>query len=80
VKKVANQYTSFYLEDLQKIILTEAMTSMGAPKLHTPKNSIVADDTEAVNDRIAHYNDGIREFALKLISALEKLADGGDEE
>ena len=73
---MANQYKSFYLSDLKMMILKTFIDGMLSVKS-------LSDNTKshrAMNERIAIYNDGLRDMAQNLIFALENEAekDGDD--
>jgi hypothetical protein len=76
---MANEYKSYYLKDLIQIINQAAVSIMMQPqKLFLGEQAQKVENLAHLNDRIAHYNDGVRSLAVYLAMALEK--DGGSDE
>lgn len=76
---MSNQYKSYYLKDLQDIINKSAIAIMMQPqKLFLGDQVNKVESLQQLNDRIAHFNDGIRSLAVYLTHALEK--EGEDDE
>lgn len=76
---MSNQYKSYYLKDLQDIINKSAIAIMIQPqKLFLGDQVQKVESLQQLNDRIAHFNDGVRSLAVYLVRALEK--EGEDNE
>ena len=76
---MSNQYKSYYLKDLQDIINKSAIAIMMQPqKLFLVDQAQKVESLQQLNDRIAHFNDGVRSLAVYLVRAIEK--EGEDDE
>ena len=70
---MANSYKSFYLKDIQHIINQAAIELLMQPqKLFLGEQAQKVESLTNLNDRIAHYNDGVRALAVYLSNKLEK--------
>ena len=68
-----NKYHSFYLDDIERIVIKESMFMMRSPATMAT-NGI---DVQQHNDRIAFFNDGIRKMTTQIIEDLRKIAEEG---
>lgn len=76
---MANEYKSFYRKDLEEIINKSAIAIMMQPqKTFIGDQAQKVESLQQLNDRIAHFNDGVRSLAIYLAHALEK--EGEDDE
>ena len=76
---MSNKYKSFYMNDLADIINKSAIAIMMQPqKLFIGDQEKKVESLQQLNDRIAHFNDGVRSLAVYLARALEK--EGEDDE
>ena len=78
---MANQFKSFYLEDIITIIDRLAMESMMIPVFEGKKPDGMSRSLAEIsnyNSLIAMNNEGIRDFAIQLKEALRKEAEAGD--
>lgn len=68
------KYDSFYREDIERMINDQALKTMLSPvrKMNTVQQN-ETESFERVNDRIAQYNEGVRAFAMVLISELGRM-------
>lgn len=68
------KYDSFYRDDLERMINDQALKTMLSPvrKMNTVQQN-ETESFERVNDRIAQYNEGVRVFAMVLISELGRM-------
>ncbi len=70
---MANEYKSFYLNEIRDIINKSALSIMMQPqKLFLGEQAQKVESLTQLNDRISQYNDGIRSLAVYLNSMLEK--------
>lgn len=70
----------FYEEDVEKMINETALTAMISPQ-KTFIGDMMASKVEslqALNDRIAQYNEGVRGLALLLVKTVRERAEEGE--
>lgn len=73
---MANKYASFYLAEVISIINEAALKTMISAQrtLMSDNQSSKVESLQALNDRIAQYNEGVRAAALMIADAMEKSA------
>ena len=78
---MANKYASFYLAEVISIINEAALKTMISAQrtLMSDNQSSKVESLQALNDRIAQYNEGVRAAALMIAEALEKSAKDDEE-
>ena len=78
---MANKYASIYLADAINIINEAALKTMISAQrtLMSDNQSSKVESLQALNDRIAQYNEGVRAAALVIADALEKSAKDDEE-
>lgn len=71
---MANSYTSIYLADAIALINETALRIMKKPgvMLMSGSDAQMGESVQTMNDRIAHYNEGVRNAAMVIADALEK--------
>ena len=71
---MANRYTSIYLNDAIAIINEAALKTMISAQrtLMSDNQSSKVESLQALNDRIAQYNEGVRAAAMVIANALER--------
>lgn len=76
---MSSEFKSFYLKEIQAKINEKAVEIMIQPqKLFLGDQAQKVESLSLLNDRISHFNDGVRSLALVLINAFAK--DGDDDE
>lgn len=78
---MANKYASFYLAEVISIINEAALKTMISAQrtLMSDNQSSKVESLQALNDRIAQYNEGVRAAALMIADAMEKSAKDDEE-
>ena len=71
---MANKYASIYLKDAINIINEAALQTMISAQrtLMSDNQSSKVESLQALNDRIAQYNEGVRAAAMMIANALER--------
>lgn len=70
---MSNEFRSFYLKEIQAKINEKAVEIMIQPqKLFLGDQAQKVESLSLLNDRISHFNDGVRSLAIVLINAFEK--------
>lgn len=78
---MANRYHSFYLEDLVRMVKDAAEKSVMKPLRLLLQNQVNAGiDTAMYNDRVAWFNEGLRELAGTIVKKLEETAEEEEKE
>lgn len=78
---MANRYHSFYLEDLVRMVKDAAEKSAMKPLRLLLQNQVNAGiDTAMYNDRVAWFNEGLRELAGTIVKKLEETAEEEEKE
>lgn len=72
---MANSYASLYLSDVLDKIKGVALDTMMTPALYKDRDIIGDATIYEHNDRVAQYNEGIRNFSKELIRELVKMTE-----
>lgn len=70
---MANEYKSFYLKDLEALTCKTMLETLMSPqKQFLGDQASKVEDLKTLNDRICHYNEGVRAMAMMLMKAIGK--------
>lgn len=72
---MANSYASLYLSDVLDMIKSVALDTMMTPALAKDRDIIGEGTIYEYNDRVAQYNEGIRDLAKTLNQELVKMTE-----